>query len=176
MSDTIRIRIGEEDSVFSQNVKNKFDFDMKQHTKLFPFPDVNDYVDQYEVFEDERSKCEKYRLIVTVNPYCSNILFNSITELVQDEGDKKQKLIFDTEGVNFPREGKEDPTPYGKKDDVKRCDMIANTEYSKPEYNITYNCGFDIFNNHILRNKSFKMVNPPSSSDEEHRKIFNMKT
>ena len=37
--------------------------------------------------------------------------------------------------------------------------MIKNTEYSNNKCGYVYHCGYDIFNNHILRNTTFKQVN-----------------
>ena len=41
--------------------------------------------------------------------------------------------------------------------------MIRDTEYSRKEINFEYHPGTDIFNNHILRNTSFKIVNPTTN-------------
>ena len=119
-------------------------------------------IDANEQFIKERNSCTDYRLILTVNPYFTNVLFNSCTEIVKDEGSDSEEQIIDKyndEGENtFTKEIK-DPSPIGKST-VNRYDMIRNTEYSSEKYNFVYHPGLDIFNNHILRNKSFRCVNP----------------
>ena len=48
---------------------------------------------------------------------------------------------------------------------ITYLDAIRNTEYSHPELgNFTYHCGFDIFNNHMLRNKGYIHVNKLNTS------------
>ena len=81
-----QIRLNSTDAVNSVNKENFLDVEIKQHTKVFPFGNVIDTIDQRQQFETERENCTKYRFILTVNPYCSNILFNTVTEIVQNEG------------------------------------------------------------------------------------------
>lgn len=161
-----QIRLNSTDSVNSVNKENFLDVEIKQHTKVFPFGNVIDTIDQRQQFETERENCTTYRLILTVNPYCSNILFNTVTEIVQNEGsdktndDDENKLIF----VNSNSDGitVQDTGGYsikGKQKNVTNVDMVRNTEYANGERPFVYHCGWDIFNNHILRNQTFKLVN-----------------
>lgn len=159
-----RIRLNSTDSVNSVDRENFLDVEIKQHTKVFPFGDVIDTIDQRQQFETERENCTKYRLILTVNPYCSNILFNTVTEIVQNEGsdktDDENKLTFvnsNSKGISVSNTG---GYPIkGKQTNVTNVDMVRNTEYANGERPFVYHCGWDIFNNHILRNQSFKLVN-----------------
>lgn len=160
-----QIRLNSTDSVNSVDRENFLDVEIKQHTKVFPFGDVIDTIDQRQQFETEREKCTKYRLILTVNPYCSNILFNTVTEIVQNEGSDKikgeNKLTFVNNNINgisvisntggYPIKG--------KNKNVTNVDMVRNTEYANGKSPFVYHCGWDIFNNHILRNQTFKLVN-----------------
>lgn len=159
-----RIRLSSTDSVNSVDRENFLDVEIKQHTKVFPFGDVIDTIDQRQQFETERENCTKYRLILTVNPYCSNILFNTVTEIVQNEGSDKtnneDKLRFvnsNSKGISVSNTG--GYTIKGKQTKVTNVDMVRNTEYANGERPFVYHCGWDIFNNHILRNQTFKLVN-----------------
>lgn len=87
-----KIRLNSTSSVNSTNVTNFVDVELKQSTKLLPHMDTVDKVNLYEVFEEERNKSDKYRLIVTINPVCTNVLFNTLTEVVKFEGEGS-KLI-----------------------------------------------------------------------------------
>lgn len=152
------IRLGSTDSVNSSNVENFIDVELKSTNKLQPFPDVVGEVDAYEVFEEERDACQKYRLIVTINPYCTNVLFNALTEITKDEGSPNVQCITDSVSVTSDiteAMGVKRPT---------RMQMIMNTEYSKESIGYEYHIGYDFFTNHIIRNQTFKLVNLYDSS------------
>jgi hypothetical protein len=53
---------------------------------VLPSELVTANIDEYELFSKEYDNSDKYRLIFTVNPICSNILFNRLTEFVINEG------------------------------------------------------------------------------------------
>lgn len=153
------IRLTSTDSVNSVNKEAFVNVELQQHTKVFPFPSISETIDQREVFEQEREDSTKYRLILTINPYCTNVLFNAITEIVQHEGTNEVgKLIIASDSGIKP--SIKNYTIQGKTDNVTNTDMVRNTEYANGDDPFVYHCGYDIFNNHILRNKSFKLVNP----------------
>lgn len=153
------IRLTSTDSVNSVNKEAFVNVELQQHTKVFPFPSISETIDQREVFEQEREDSTKYRLILTINPYCTNVLFNAITEIVQHEGTNEVgKLIIASDSGIKP--SIKNYTIQGKTDNVTNTDMVRNTEYANGDDPFVYHCGYDIFNNHILRNQSFKLVNP----------------
>ena len=177
-----RIRLNSTNSNNSVNTKEYVDLEINQHTKVFPFPSVTDDLSQRQIFEEERRNCNDYRLILTINPYCSNILFNVVSEIVQnessDETDKNKKTlhIMDCiEGESFKSfELGEDYTIKGKIVDMTSYDMVRNTEYANGSEPFVYHCGLDIFNNHIIRNNSFKLINPlPKKIIQEEKNVFN---
>lgn len=175
-----RIRRTGTNSVNSVDEKNFVDVDIKQHTKVFPFPDVAGMVDQREQFEVERTDCTKYRLILSINPYCSNVLFNAVSEIVQNEGTDDplelriatDKGVFNGDGQQIDTGGTnklsfDNYTIMGKDQKVTNTDMVRNTEYTNGGF--VYHCGYDMFNNHILRNQTFKLVNPITNKSYAHR-------
>lgn len=165
-----KIRLNKTNSVNSVNKDNMVDVELQQTTNPYMFTtDIKDTIDQYEVFEAERANCTNYRLITTIKPFCSNVLFNPITEIVYKEGSDDCVLATDN-GTTEIKEGKD--KIYGEIE-PKRAQMIRDTEYSRKEINFEYHPGTDIFNNHILRNTSFKIVNPPNTIDNESRQVFN---
>lgn len=167
-----RIRMTSTDSVNSTNKKTLLDVEMKRHAKQFPFPSVSYTIDQMEQFEKERAESTKYRLILNINPYCTNILFNAVTEIVQNEGtDEPNELrIASNVGINDIEVG--GYTIKGKTTNVTNIDMVRNTEYTNGDKPFVYHCGYDIFNNHVLRNQTFKLVNPlPDNSND--RDVYN---
>ena len=159
-----RIRLGKTDSVSSVNVDNKVVVELQQTTKPLIYTSLKGQVDQYEVFSSERENCVQYRLITTISPYCTNILYNHVTEIVKDEGDKECKRITDANRTESIEKCYGSKTP-------NRAEMIRNTEYSRETIGYEYHPGGDIFNNHILRNKSFKVVQP--IKDTTNRGVFN---
>lgn len=167
--DRYKIRLGHTDSVNSIDKENFLDVQLQNTSKKLHFNDIKKTIDQYEQFQLERDRCNRFRLILTINPFCSNVLFNPFTEMVKydvDENRLRCKHLFSNYQTPFVNgiDGS-DNTP-------ERIQMIANTEYSKPEIEgnnktgFIYYPGYDMFDNHILRNKSFKVVLPPESSND----------
>lgn len=150
-----KIRLNSTTSVNSVNVDNFVDIELKQSTKLLPHTDTVDKINIYEVFEEERRKSDKYRLIFTINPICTNVLFNTLTEIVKFEGEGKKTdkvILVENDSSISVSDAMGDVNP-------DRVQMIKNTEYSNDKLGYVYHCGYDIFNNHILRNMTFKQVN-----------------
>lgn len=115
-------------------------------------------VDLYQVYLDEKDASDKYRLIFTINPVCSNVLFNAITEVTYREGDKEcfclvGDYVHDTGLGDFPNIISEQP--------LNRVQAIRDTEYSSNNImGLTYLPGIDIFNNHIIRQNGLNCVMP----------------
>lgn len=172
MQDKHVIRLGSTDSVRSVNKDNWVDVNLQQTTKPYFFtPNIKGVIDQYEQFELERQNCTSYRVITTIKPYCTNALFNLFTEIVNN-GDLRDETLKIIDDVNIKGDFSGDVV-YGK---IKptRIDMIRNTEYSRGDVdglNYTYYPGLDFFNNHNLRNMTFKTVNSPNNNND--REVFN---
>ena len=165
-----KIRLNKTNSVNSVNKDNMVDVEFQQTTNPYMFTtDIKDTIDQYEVFEAERANCTNYRLITTIKPFCSNVLFNPITEIVYKEGSDDCIVADDISKTEII---KGVDKIYGEKT-PDRAQMIRDTEYSRKEINFEYHPGTDIFNNHILRNTSFKIVNPPNTIDNKSPELFN---
>ena len=163
MMDRYQIRLGETDSVNSVNNENFLDVQLKSTSKKLHYNDIKATIDQYELFEKERSECTRYRIILTINPYCTNVLFNPLTEIYKKEDNGTIERYFLNQKTVNGIEGQQTP---------KRIQMIANTEYSKESprstndknYGYTYMPGYDIFDNHIFRNNGLKTVEIENTS------------
>lgn len=162
-----KIKLNKTSSVNSVNKDGMVAVEMQQSTKPLHFLDIKSTVDQREIFENERKSCDKYRLILTINPYCTNVLFNPLTEIIKNEGSDNPIVMIDTKGKKI------DGNVYGKATDVTRMDMVRNTEYSRDEIGFEYHPGYDIFNNHTIRNQSFKLVNKLGDNLDKSREVFN---
>lgn len=120
--------------------------EINRDTSLFHDEIMSDTIDTMKIYNEEKDNSKKHRLIFTVNPICTNSLFNRLTEVVHNEGSSSAKILFnDTSDLIFENSI--------SKERVSRLQAIRNTEYTNSEYNLTYHCGADIFNNHLLRSK-----------------------
>ncbi len=161
------IRLSKTNSVNSVNRESVINVDINHSSRPMPFDSVTDKVDSYEVYLNERGDCEKYRLILTVKPYCTNVLFNPCTEVIKNEGSNLTSGNDAIEVVTDNDDFASCPNAYGKKTNIMRRDMVYNTEYSRETIGYEYHPGYDIFDNHIIRNKTFKTINyiRPNSSN-----------
>ena len=171
------IRTSETDSVKGLPSTLSVDVNLRQTTKTLPFPNVSTTLSQRSVYEEERQAGNNFRLILTIVPYCSNVLFNPLTEIIKDEGSDDAKVVTDVTNmdkapVNVKIENKIDGT-IGV-DKPTRTHMICNTEYSSEMHGgYEYHPGYDFFDNHLLRNLSFKLVNPFNSNVKDAKEVFN---
>ena len=144
-------------SEFSNDVENAINVALSTKTRLLPNDNVSDNLSLFEQYNKERDECNKFRLILSVNPICSNVLFNAKTEIVINEGSSACKSLYD--GVSLKKSDYA-PNACNTKESIKYLDAIRNTEYShKDNGGFVYHCGLNIFNNHMLRKKEFVHIN-----------------
>ena len=122
----------------------------------------------------EKKNSFKYRLSFDINPYCTNVLFNNLSEITYKEG--SNECIAISGGTKHSTENGEysggtnikslnslntyhKSKGRGGKITLCREEMIRDTSYSHPEVGpFVYHCGYDIFNNHMLRKKEFGVI------------------
>lgn len=97
------------------------------NTKIIPISDITNTVNTYQVFEDERNSCNKYRLNVTLNPIMSNVLANKLTEITPISG-----------GTSLTGETR-----------LNAIQTINDSIYA-------YKLGYDIFDNNFMRLDTFR--------------------
>ena len=154
----------------SVNVENFVNLDLTSKSRLLPYNDISDTLNLTKLYQEERDNSTKYRLLFTVNPICSNVLYNMRTEVVREEGSDEcifVPMIFDSNGVNnFNAINK---TP------LWSYQATRDTEYSHPDLMegtpYVYHCGADIFNNHMLRARDFVFVNKIEEGDTGNTKF-----
>lgn len=164
----MKIFLEENRSVLSNNIENYIDVDLETKNRLLPDESLVDEFSLYGQYIKERDNCCNYRVILNVNPVCSNVLFNAISEIVVNEGsDDCACLNFE----NFPK-NEYAPNAINTFSDITYRHAIKNTEYSNPENGkFVYHCGIDIFNNHMLRKKIFVHVNKLEEKYNEDKKV-----
>lgn len=165
----------ENNGKMSINAESNISVNLKEKQRLLPFDNAAETMSLYELYNRQRNECEKYRLILNVNPYCTNVLFNSITEPVWREGSDDAKCLnFET--INADSTGNstgDEVFPEGTinaNNEINAIQAVRDTEYSHPEIGkIVYHCGIDIFNNHILRSEDFLHA----YGADENKDVFN---
>lgn len=154
----------------SVNTSEGLNVELKGNRKLLPLNDFAETVNEYEQYMEERGACKKIRLTCQVNPICSNVLFNKVTEIVKDEGSSSAICL------NYASSGQTIDGTVGKDDNFhwRAVDAIRDTQPSSHGY--IYHCGLDIFNNHLLRSKTFKVVckMPDGMASEDFNTIADM--
>lgn len=144
----------------SVNVENGITLPFSANERLLPFDDISDVVNLKEVYDKEKDESDVYRIILTMNPVCTNVLFNTFSEIVYKEGSDECKMLTNTSS-GIQNKAYNSTT-------FNHNQAIRDTEYSHPQIceGLVYHCGTDIFNNHILRNNGFVAVSMGTSSDK----------
>ena len=139
----------------SSNTSEGLEIRFKGRKKLLPLNDVAEVLSQYDQYKEERENCNIIRLTCQVNPICSNVLFNRITEIVHSEGssavtfinysinpsgDSKtfENVIFKPKEMDFWCSGDMkyqavDNTVSRLPSDTKLCDITDVNNYSNGE-------------------------------------------
>ena len=148
----------------SSNTSNGVNVQFKGRRKLLPTNDVSEIVSQYDQYLLERESCNKIRLTCQVNPICTNVLFNPITEIVRYEGSNNVELLnyLDERSIELKN------TDLLYKDTKVLCssssssnhhtNAIRDTQLSNTKNGFIYHCGLDILNNHLIRSNTFKTI------------------
>ena len=88
-------------SVGSKNVDNTIGLDIQRTTRQFTHNDVVGTLDVNEQYLNERNACKDFRLTLTVNPFCSNELFNACTEIIWQEGSEDCQAVVNDNGITL---------------------------------------------------------------------------
>lgn len=72
----VKYRLRSTESQTSVNTDTYLNVQLQGNERLLPIGDINEIVDAGEVFNKERQSTTKYRIIGTVKPIMSNVLFN----------------------------------------------------------------------------------------------------
>lgn len=172
----ITSRLSKTDAVKSTNTNTFIKTNLINNQRLIPTNDYATEISEMEVYQQERENCDKYRIIVTINPLCSNVLYNRITEVIINENSDKCKCLnflnqVDSVISEYPLLYKTANNFNGNKTVDGSKLFTRDTQLTRDECGAVYKCGVDIFNNHILRSNTFKCVCPSTGSTSEG--VFN---
>ncbi len=159
----MKILLNKKRSKTSINVNNSLITRLKSNKRVLPLSTLHTTINEIDLYNQERQNCNTIRLNCVINPICSNVLFNNITEIVKNEGSPSEvKLLnYKTEKgfiSNSDFEGKLYCKPMEGYKYSGASEAIRDTQISNKRCGFEYHCGVDIFNNHLLRNKTFKTV------------------
>ena len=183
--DNIKIFLNQNRSKNSINKAINQHIDLKANKRIYIEDNINGVISSFDTYNDERKKSNKVRLICNINPICSNVLFNPVTEIVKNEGSSDPFLLNYTEienGKIFSNVGRYNPIKPITKDSTpsfnlsdnksfvwKQSEAIRDTQLSSNDFGFKYHCGIDIFNNHLLRSNTFKIVSYNEKNSYELR-------
>ena len=173
-----KILLNRNKGVDSVNVDNSIPVELSTKNSLLPGSSVEGTINQYQIYLNERNNTERYKMLFTIHPYMSNILYNNFTEIVANEGGVNSFILtnspLETTGPWYYNAARKTPTTVNAvaNTGLTRFDAIRDTEYSHPDIgNFSYNCGLDIFNNHYLRSKGYFSVR--KANDDKNLGVFN---
>lgn len=142
-------------------------------TKILPAGEYGTTLSQTEVYQQERSGSTKFRIRCQINPLCTNVLSNNITEIVKNEGSPNVKILntkFGIENDDFSKVlCKSINATFWNK-----TRAIMDTQLSADRGNgyFVYHPGKDIFDNHLLRSLTFKTVCYSNQLTDNFNTIF----
>ena len=73
-------------SKVSVNKESELSVSLSAKTRLLPNGDISERLSLIKLYNDEKDACKRYRMIFTINPICTNVLFNSRSEIIRREG------------------------------------------------------------------------------------------
>lgn len=153
----MEILLNKNKSKTSSNKNSIIPITLSGRNKLLPLDPMFTNVNELDLYNEERSKSNIIRLTCVINPICSNVLFNNVTEIIYNEGSNECKSLNYEPLSNIFNDNS--TLSYKNISDFKsNIDGIRDTQLSNEKNGFIYQCGLDIFNNHIIRSNTFKTV------------------
>ena len=158
----MEILLNKAKSVKNTNIDNYIGVEFTEESRPLSEEQSIQKIDEYERYAKEKDACTNYRLSFIISPICSNVLFNRVSEIVYHEGgDDCIEIGSESDDVNSIDSVKAYHKDYlndgGRK--INRYQAIRDTCYSNDKIGpFVYHCGYDIFNNHFLRQREFATV------------------
>ena len=184
MDNTISVFLESFKSKSSTNTSEGLHVSLAGRKKLLPVNDTSNVLNQNDQYTNEREICSTLRLTCQVNPVCSNVLFNRVTEVVKNEGsdnvfvinygiggeNELNGVLYKDKTMEFWTGGTMDYAN-GTTTGTTVTNAIRDTQLSNSKNNFVYHCGLDFFNNHLLRSETFKCVCKPFSNTQAFNTI-----
>lgn len=150
----------------STNANNTLAVKFKNSKSIIPSTDMRVAINEFDLYNEERLSSSKIRLTCAVNTVCSNVLFNYFTEIVKNEGSDDCIVLnynIKTSEITTSKLSYKAASHFGQIEDA-----IRDTQLTNSKNNWEYHCGLNIFDNHLLRSKTFKTVCKLKSGQSPH--------
>ena len=151
VSDTLRVFLDKYRGKESTNTSEGLSVSLSGNRKLLPDNDTSNVLGLNDQYNKERENCTIIRLTCQVNPVCSNVLFNRVTEIVRDEGSSGVSVV--NYGIGSVDAKDRDMSFWSGN---TASEAIRDTQLSNQGF--VYHCGLNILNNHLIRSNTFKTV------------------
>ena len=160
------------------NAEKSLNVGLSAKSRIMPYSVAADMLGLNDLYIEERDACENYRMIFTVKPVCTNVIFNSVTEPVYKEGSYSAVTLIESartpvsiDSEEYFPEGTMSLSGNGVVDQIY---AVRNTEFSHERIgDFKYHCGYDIFNNHLLRTNEFEHAALETGQTHLNQKEFN---
>ena len=159
-------------STVSVNKESELGVALSAKTRVLPYSSIDEKLSLIKLYNSERDACNRYRMVFTINPICTNVLFNAKTEVVRLEGSERCVVL-----PQNPRSSFTDGFQHINSSPLNTMQAIRDTEYTHPNFfdgenPYVYHCGWDIFNNHMLRSEDFTYISNVGT-DGRSKPVFN---
>lgn len=152
------IFLNKQKSKVSNNTNSFVPIRLTNGAKLLPTDSLVTTINEVELYNQERKASNIVRLTCTINPICSNVLHNTITEIVKNEG-SNECFCLNFAPLSSCTSCDANKLLYKTKSSFNDAfSGVRDTQLSNEANGFQYHCGTDIFNNHILRSLTFKTV------------------
>jgi hypothetical protein len=94
MNSTEKVILIESLNKSSKNENMSLNTALSGNKKLLPEDGIDSIINIYDEYVKERTNSNKFRLIIDISPFCSNVLFNPFTEIVKYDKDKITLLNY----------------------------------------------------------------------------------
>lgn len=154
-----RILLNEKRTKRSTNENMTAGLSLMNNANPLPSMQVMEDVSGLDVYNAERLACKNARLTVSVNVIASNVLFNHKTEVVQFNGTKDAVLVNSVKKVDHLKD--DDGEVFNNL--TRDTKLSFAQSFDDPGCACKYYPGTDIFNNHLIRSKTFKLASPKNN-------------
>jgi len=144
MENNYQILLGSSKSKESVVEDNFLNIVLEGNNTFIQKTEIQETIDLNEQYIKERDSCTNYRLTITINPICTNVLCNPTSTIIERNraSDGNDMLITNKSNVN---EG------------TQMTKYIYNPIKSIGNTNVEYFMGYDIFDNVYFRTKSIRL-------------------
>lgn len=143
----IKSKIKNNQSVKTISQDQYVNINLNNTYRTIPYNDINKTISANDILEKERQNCNKYRIVSTIKPYCTNVLFNITGTSVNDVyNENNSYFVFDKVSFRDRNENNlltdEEDFTYLESINYYLTDSNGWLGYVAPNSGVTQNCQF----------------------------------